>query len=157
MLYTEKEPGKKGDQRAIDVNVSTIKAGAAAADSSSTWGGPSATVTASTGATGGAAGGPISRGYREEMEDFAYCVRLWDASVGYAKDAKGNYVQRLPRCHGEIAMADAVIALTANRAMHGGQGGTPTRIVFDPRWFDAEDTATPDDPKAKPRVEVKMA
>jgi len=157
MLYTEKEPGKKGDQRAMDVNVTTIKAGAAAADSSSTWGGPSATVTASTGATGGAAGGPISRGYREEMEDFAYCVRLWDASVGYAKDSKGHYVQRLPRCHGEVAMADAVIALTANRAMHGGPNGTPIRIEFDPKWFDAEDPATPDDPKAKPKVEVKLA
>jgi predicted dehydrogenase len=157
MLYTEKEPGKKGDQRAMDINVSTLKAGAAAADSSSTWGGPSATVTAATGATGGVAAGPISRGYREEMEDFAYCIRLWDSSVGYAKDSNGNYVQRLPRCHGEVAMADAVIALTANHAMHSGPNGSPQRIVFDPKWFDAEDPATPDDPKAKPKVEVKMA
>jgi hypothetical protein len=91
------------------------------------------------------------------MEDFAYCIRLWDPSVGYAKDDKGKYIQRLPRCHGEVAMADAVIALTANHAMHGGPNGAPLRIVFDPKWFDAEDPATPDNPKLKPKVEVKMA
>jgi hypothetical protein len=27
----------------------------------------------------------------------------------------GEYVQRLPRCHGEVAMADAIVALTVNQ------------------------------------------
>jgi predicted dehydrogenase len=155
MLYTEKEPGKAGDQRTMEVAVGSLKPGAAAADASSTWGGPSASVTAVTGASGAAAG-PVSRGYREEMEDFAYCVRLWDAKQGY-EQKDGHYVQRLPRCHGEVAMADAVIALTANRAMHGGPNGTPMRIEFKKEWFDAASDDVPDDPKAKPKVEVKLA
>ncbi len=79
------------------------------------------------------------------MEDFAYCVRLWDAKLGYEKK-DGKYVQRLPRCHGEVAMADAIIALTANRAMHerkriefpkrlvrGGIDGSAGRSEFAPK------------------------
>ena len=38
------------------------------------------------------------------MEDFAYCIKLWDDAD------KAN--RRLPRCHGRVAMADAIIALT---------------------------------------------
>jgi hypothetical protein len=100
-----------------------------------------------------AAAGPVSRGYREEMEDFAYCVRLWDPAVGYEKNDDGSYKQRLPRCHGEVAMADAIVALTANRAMHGAEG-RPERIVFDERWFDATSKEVPDDPRNKPKVPV---
>src|ERR1019366_1775136 len=111
MLYTEKDPTKKGgDPKLMEVNVTALKKDGAAADSSSTWGGPAANVSAPKG--GGAAAGPISRGYREEMEDFAYCVHSWDDKLGYEKNADGTYKQRLPRCHGEIAMADAIIALT---------------------------------------------
>ncbi len=148
MLYTEKEPGKPGDQRSMTVNVTGLKPGAAAADASSTWGGPSATVTAAS-ATAGTPGAPISRGYREEMEDFAYCVRVWNAAQGY-EEKDGKYVQRLPRCHGEVAMADAVIALTANRAMRDR-----TRIDFKKEWFEADSDLVPDDPSQKPKVEVK--
>jgi predicted dehydrogenase len=148
MLYTEKDPTKKGDQRTMEVNVATLKKDGAAADSSSTWGGPAASVSAVK-AGGAAAGGPISRGYREEMEDFAYCVRLWDAKRGYEKDKDGKYVQRLPRCHGEVAMADAIVALTANKAMREKQ-----RIEFAKNWFDSDSTDVPEDPK--PKVEVKM-
>ena len=36
----------------------------------------------------------------------------WDDEAGYEKDDDGKYKQRLPRCHGEVAMADAIIALT---------------------------------------------
>jgi predicted dehydrogenase len=150
MLYTEKDPTKKGDPRTMEVNVATLPKGGAAADSTSTWGGPAASVTPAR-AGGPAAGGPVSRGYREEMEDFAYCVRLWDPKLGYEKK-DGKYVQRLPRCHGEVAMADAIVALTANRAMHGKQ-----RIEFVKSWFDADSPEVPDDPSAKPKVEVKMA
>lgn len=137
MLYTEKDPTKKGDQRAMSVDVSTLKKDAAATEASSTWGGPSATVSAGK-ASGPATGGPVSRGYREEMEDFAYCVRMWDEKLGYEKK-DGAYVQRLPRCHGEVAMADAIIALTANLAMKNR-----TRIEFKPEWFDADSDAAPE-------------
>ncbi len=150
MLYTEKDPTKKGDAKTMEVNVTSLKKDAAAADASSTWGGPAAAVSPVKGGAAGT-GGPISRGYREEMEDFAYCVRMWKPEVGYQKDKNGKYVQRLPRCHGEVAMADAIVALTANRAMHEHQ-----RIEFAKNWFDAESAEVPDDPKAKPKVEVQM-
>ncbi len=76
------------------------------------------------------ASGPISKGYREEMEDFAYCVRLWNQA-----DKKDR---RLTRCHGRVAMADAIIALTSNLAMHKHQ-----RIEFKPGWFDPASPAVP--------------
>jgi predicted dehydrogenase len=148
MLYSEKDPTKKGDARTIEVNLSTLKKDSAAAESSSTWGGPTAAVSAARVAAGG--GGPVSRGYREEMEDFAYCVRTWDHKLGYEKK-DGKYQQRLPRCHGEVAMADAIVALTANRAMREQK-----RIKFPNSWFDAESSEVPDDPKARPKVEVEM-
>ncbi|MFO0845941.1 MAG: Gfo/Idh/MocA family oxidoreductase, partial [Gemmataceae bacterium] len=139
MLYSEKDPTKKGDQRAMTIDVGAVKKDAAAADSSSTWGGPSAVAGAAKGGAP-AVGGPVSRGYREEMEDFAYCVRSWDRQLGYDKDKGGAYRQkRLPRCHGEVAMADAIIALTANLAMKG-RG----RIEFKPEWFDADKPDVPE-------------
>jgi predicted dehydrogenase len=137
MLFTEKDPTKRGDQRAMTVDVSTLKKADAAAEAASTWGGPSASLTAAPGAVG--TGGPVSRGYREEMEDFAYCVRTWDEKLGYEKNSAGAYQQRLPRCHGEVAMADAVIALTANLAMQ-----RRTRIDFKPEWFDADSEGVPE-------------
>lgn len=142
MLYTEKDPTKRGDQRAMEVNVSTMKKDQAAADASSTWGGPSASVTAASAAAPGSAG-PISRGYREEMEDFAYCVRMWDDKLGYERNRDGTYRQRLPRCHGEVAMADAIIALTANLTMQ-----RRTRIDFKSEWFDADNKAVPENEQA---------
>ncbi len=139
MLYTEKDPTKKGDQRAMSIDVSSMKKDQPAADSSSTWGGPSAAPGTAKSGTAAAASGPISRGYREEMEDFAYCVRTWDASLGYEKDRDGKFRQRMPRCHGEIAMADAIIALTANLAMR-----ERARIEFKPEWFDADKPDVPE-------------
>jgi predicted dehydrogenase len=152
MLYTEKDPTSKDrtPARSMSVDVSKLGKGQAAAESTSTWG-PTAPVAAGGGAAG-RAGGPVSRGYREEMEDFAYCVRLWDARKGYARGEDGKYVQRLPRCHGEVAMADAIVALTSIRAMHEHK-----RIAFKSEWFNPENLdAVPDDPKAKPKVEVKV-
>jgi predicted dehydrogenase len=148
MLFTEKNPTAKGDPRTLSVDVSTLKKDGAAAEASSTWGGPAA-ANVSAGKAAGPAGGPTSRGYREEMEDFAYCVRLWDAKKGYEKGPDGHYVQRLPRCHGEVAMADAIVALTANQAMHKHQ-----RIEFLEGWFESGSTAVPDDPSQKPKMPI---
>ncbi len=158
MLYTENDPTKKSKTpaRSTEVGVVKSKSGEPALDTSSTWGGPSAGPTAATSPNSAAAPTAISRGYREEMEDFAYCVRLWDPKEGYAPaegDEKGHhkvaYKQRLPRCHGEIAMADAIVALTANRAMHERQ-----RIAFKDEWFDSGNSDVPDDPKAAPKIPV---
>ncbi len=44
-----------------------------------------------------------------------------------------------PRCRGEVALADAVIALTSNIAMRQKR-----RIDFDPRWFDYQSSETPE-------------
>jgi predicted dehydrogenase len=71
--------------------------------------------------------GPPSRGYREEMEHFAYCIRMRDQGMERDRAAVK------PRCDGTAAMADAIIALTANRAMREQK-----RIEFDPEWFDPE-------------------
>jgi predicted dehydrogenase len=74
-----------------------------------------------------------SRGYREELEHFAYCVRHGHTSDYHADP------EHQPRCRGEVALADAVIALTSNFAMRQKR-----RIEFDPRWFDSQSNEVPD-------------
>jgi len=74
-------------------------------------------------------GGPISRGYTEEMEHWAWCIR---------HPAPENR----PRCHPEVALADAVIALTSNIAMRSPKLEGP--VQFNPKWFDINDPATPE-------------
>ena len=74
-----------------------------------------------------------SRGYREELEHFAYCIRHGNAS-NYHDDKEHQ-----PRCRGEVALADAVIALTTNIAMKQNR-----RIEFDPEWFDYKSDKTPE-------------
>ena len=69
--------------------------------------------------------GAVSRGYTEEMEHFCYCVR------------KG--VNEL-RCDGAVAMADAIMALTANLAMQRRR-----RIEFRTEWFDPDSDAVPEE------------
>ncbi len=76
--------------------------------------------------------GPVSRGYREEMEHLAWCIRMREQ--GMARDRE----DMRPRCHGRAAMADAILALAANQAMRG-----QTRLVFDERWFDADSDVVP--------------
>lgn len=146
MLYPENQPGKvKTPQRGTEVSVSPQGKGQPVLESGSTWGGPSGTITG----TSVGPGEQVSRGYKEEMEDFAYCVRLWDSKLGYEKDRDGNYKQRLTRCHGEVAMIDAIVALTANYAMH-----THQRVEFKPEWFDAE---KPDVPPSDQNAKVEVA
>jgi len=68
----------------------------------------------------------ISRGYREEMEHFCYCVR--------AEEPNSTL-----RCNGTVAMADAIMALTTNLAMKNKK-----RIVFKDEWFDPSSDAVPE-------------
>ncbi len=136
MLYTEPIPGKPSTPRDTKVTVSSMSKKEAVMDTTSTWG-PAA--PAGGAAANWSSGGPVSRGYTEEMADFAYCIRQWDENLGYARDAEGNYKQRLPRCHGMVAMADAILALTANQAMQ-----KKIRIPFEDAWFQSETPEVPD-------------
>lgn len=68
----------------------------------------------------------VSRGYKEEIEHWAWCIRNPDP-------------KNQPHCVPKVAMADAIIALTSNIAMKQNK-----RITFDHKWFDMKDDATPE-------------
>jgi predicted dehydrogenase len=123
MLY-----GASPAPRSTQITVATQSSGQPVLDS---WGsGP-----APSGATAPArpAGTTIySRGYREEMEHFAYCIRM--RNEGMARDRE----DLTPRCHGEAAMADAIIALASNESFR-----TQQRERFDESWFSAAPEAVP--------------
>ena len=78
-----------------------------------------------------AASGPVSRGYTEEIEHWAYCIR--NASA-----------ENQPRCRAEVALGDAVIALTANVAIDNAWNGKGGYIKFNEEWYDLNHDATPD-------------
>jgi len=80
------------------------------------------------------AAAPPSKGYKEEIEHWAYCIE------------KNDFENVRPKCHPEVAMADAIIALTTNKAIRLNQ-----QITFDPKWFDINAEETPDEP---PEVKV---
>lgn len=129
MLYPEK------GGRSLAVSVSTGSSGQPVLDSSGSTGPGGPPVAA-----GQAAGsGPPSRGYREEMEHFAYCIRQWEEGASRSDRPQ-------PRCGGPAAMADAIIALTSNRAMRGTKENNfqPQRIEFKEEWFDPKNPAVPD-------------
>jgi len=71
-------------------------------------------------------GGPVSRGYAEELEHWAWCIR---------NPAPENQ----PKCHPKVALGDAVIALVTNLAARQGR-----RIEFKEEWFDPDHPATPE-------------
>ena len=151
MLFPERNPNKPADApKSMSITVATAGSGKPALDTAGSTG---ALEPARALATGQAVmgSGPPSRGYREEMEDFAYCIRLWDSGISYAKKTeKGKedeYVQRLPRCHGEVAMADAILAHVANMAMKN-----KVRIEFEDNWFKAESGDNPEEKYGGPKT-----
>jgi predicted dehydrogenase len=85
------------------------------------------TVAVATGkeATSGG-GGPVSRGYTEEIEHWAWCIR-------------NPSPENRPKCHPKVAMADAIIALVSNMAIKDQK-----RIDFRPEWFDIDSDETPE-------------
>ena len=122
LLFKEESPTSAGgglEQRIFVVN-------------SSKGGGP--VLEAYETNTGGHASseGPtsVSRGYKEEMEHFCYCVRHND----FKSPQEGGL-----RCPGTLAMGDAIMALTANLAMKHKK-----RIVFKREWFDPDKDAVPE-------------
>jgi predicted dehydrogenase len=128
-----------GASKSTAVSVTTSAAGAPvlSADASS----PADNRRADVGQTALGNAAP-SRGYREEMEHLAYVVRMRDQ--GSSRDRADLQM----RCPGPAAMADAIIALTANQAMRHQK-----RIEFDHRWFDPASAEVPDkDMVARPPV-----
>ncbi|MBN2022682.1 MAG: Gfo/Idh/MocA family oxidoreductase [Pirellulales bacterium] len=101
----------------------SVKAGASA--------GPTLDTQASGAVQEAAAGQAreVSRGYREQLEHWAWCIM---------HPAPENR----PRCHPEVALADATIALVANISARRGQ-----RIEFEEEWFDPNSDATPEGDK----------
>lgn len=90
-----------------------------------------------------AASGPVSRGYREEIEHWAYCIRNPD------KENK-------PRCHPEVAMGDAVISLAANVALKNANAGKGGYLEYKEEWFDIDNDATPDGSDIKQEQEYML-
>ena len=81
----------------------------------------------------------VSRGYTEELEHWAWCVR---------RNPANSDPEIHPRCYPEVALGDAVIALTTNISAKLGR-----RIDFNEEWFDPasdqvpETLLDPDSPK----------
>ena len=91
-------------------------------------GGPTMDTQAS-GAQGPVAKGKsekVSRGYQEEIEHWAWCIR-------------NPSPENKPRCHPEVAMGDAIIALVTNAAAREGK-----RVEFNKKWFDIHSDETPE-------------
>ena len=105
------------------VTVAKAKDGSPTLDTTESGGGSYA-----AGGKGGDAG-PPSRGYTEEMEHWAWCVR-------------NPSPENQPRCKPEVAIADAVIALVSNIAL--ANPTTQARIEFKPEWFDIGSDETPE-------------
>ncbi len=87
-----------------------------------------------------AAGGPVSRGYTEEIEHWAWCIR-------------NQAPENQPRCKAEVALGDAVIALTTNVAIEKANKGQGGYIKFEESWYDLNDDATPDGSDVKATAE----
>ena len=68
----------------------------------------------------------VSRGYTEEIEHWAWCIRNRDP-------------HNQPRCGPKMALGDAIIALTANIAARNDE-----RIEFKKEWFDPNSDETPE-------------
>ncbi|HIM31492.1 MAG TPA: Gfo/Idh/MocA family oxidoreductase [Planctomycetes bacterium] len=73
----------------------------------------------------------VSRGYREELEHWAWCIR------------QKNFEEAQPRCIPEVALADAILALTANVAIGESQKGNGGYIEFKEEWFDMHNDDVP--------------
>ena len=67
----------------------------------------------------------VSRGYREEIEHWAWCI-------------KNPAPENRPHCYPKVALADAVIALTTNISAKEGRS-----IHFKSEWFDIDSDETP--------------
>jgi hypothetical protein len=76
--------------------------------------------------------GDISRGYSEQLEHWAWCIRVNPE----CENADALYH---PKCRPEVALGDAVIALTTNIAIESEEP-----VTFKDEWFDFRHPATPE-------------
>lgn len=113
----------KNSDTSSKVGVSVKDAGSAVLDTSAS-GDYSAPIAQ-------AESGPVSRGYREEIEHWAYCIRNPDPD-------------NTPRCYPEVALGDAVIALGTNVAKNNASQGKGGYLEFKKEWFKIERDETPD-------------
>jgi predicted dehydrogenase len=114
MLFSNSAPA------ATSVGVSKDKKGGPTLDTTQSGGGEAAAVGKK------ALDGPISRGYTEELEHWAWCIRNPDPN-------------HQPRCKPKVALGDAVIALTTNIAIRENR-----RIEFKKEWFEIDSDETPE-------------
>lgn len=85
-------------------------------------------------------GGPsnISRGYKEEIEHWAWCIR---------ENPNNRNPEIQPRCKPKIALGDAVIALVTNIAAEQGRS-----VDFKETWFDPDNDETPENALTEDRA-----
>ncbi len=114
----------KGSAKDTRVTVAKAKDGTPTLDTTESGGGSYAADGKGPGQAG-----PPSRGYTEEMEHWAWCIR-------------NPSPENQPRCKPEVAIADAVIALVSNIAL--ANPTTQARIEFKPEWFDIASDETPE-------------
>jgi predicted dehydrogenase len=117
----------------------TARAESAALDTQSS--GPAQT------AVGGAGKAEVSRGYAEQLEHWAWCIRV-------NPKVKDETLQ--PRCTPKVALCDSVISLVTNIASDVGRS-----VTFNEEWFDPDKDATPEtdilnDPNGKPDLNKPM-
>lgn len=112
----------KGPAAPSSVRASGGGAGGPTLDTQASGAGPAAAKSSGKDAK-------VSRGYTEELEHWAWCIR---------HPAPEN----TPRCPPKVAMADAIIALTTNMAARKGE-----RVEFKKEWFDIESDETPENVK----------
>ena len=121
LLYTERDPNKKGARAAEggDRDGDDDRRPASRSSKPARPGAARRPRPAKAGTTARPSAAATARRWRTSPTASSCGARAMD------KD------RRLPRCHGEVAMADAIIALTSNLAMKKRQ-----RIEFDEKWFD---------------------
>ncbi|MHB0956144.1 MAG: Gfo/Idh/MocA family oxidoreductase [Pirellulaceae bacterium] len=112
-----------GSDTSSNVTVTTAKGGPTMDTQAS--GSPAAAIAKA------ASVGTVSRGYTEEIEHWAWCIR-------------NPAPENRPRCHPAVALGDAVIALTTNVALRQSSENRGGYIKFEDAWYDLDDDATPD-------------
>ncbi|MEX0820362.1 MAG: Gfo/Idh/MocA family oxidoreductase [Pirellulaceae bacterium] len=123
MLYRDSDTGSR-------ISVKASKAGPDLDTQAST------APTAAASLAKAADAGPVSRGYTEEMEHWAWLIRN--------ADPRDTDVESQPRCRPEVAMGDGIIALTSNVAIKRSSRGESGYIEFQDSWFDIHSDETPD-------------
>ena len=83
----------------------------------------------------------ILAGYTEEIEHWAYCIR-------------NKAPENQPRCRPEVALGDAVIALSANIAIKNANQGLGGYLEFKEAWFDIDSDEIPSATNSSGELEV---